>query len=393
MTMRIISIGVLIAAQSLLACGDGEDGDQDEGQGATIEPAQVTADLTAALCEAAGACECETGPSQVSACPDAIAPAIAGRVAAGEALGLRFHAECLERMTAYLDAIACRTAIESEGDAALAQLHWDAQRCKVLAGGDLLGDPCASAGGIDLVSLGDSCAQGLYCAERCYELVEAEGESCAFGTCPPGTACLDPDADGVLTCEARPAAGERCNPHAHDCRGDLVCDPMQLVCIDPPGPGDECFEGWCAPGNQCTNGVCEPLPGDGDPCGPLGCAEGLRCNYDTVTCAPPVEEGEPCLYVQDCALDLQCDPDSLTCAPFPGEGDECPLGLCGPDLRCGFDYVCAAVPPLTCELPFCPYRFDGLCDEADGTGLCQDGTDPEDCDAAVTAPGLTSREG
>ncbi len=378
MTMRAISIGIFLLAQPLLACGDGEeDGEGDDG-GAVIEPDQLTADLAALLCEAAGACDCEAGP-ETSDCVGALSPAVAGRVATGESLGLRYHAECLEPTRAYVDALACRIAEDVEGDVALAQLRWDTLRCKLFAGGDQLGDPCDGAGNVDFMSLGDSCAQGLFCAEQCYELVEAAGESCAFGACPPGKDCSDPDADGVLTCETPPAAGERCNPHGSDCEGTLVCDPMRLMCTEPPGPGEQCPQGQCTSGSLCVNGACELLPGDGDPCGSFGCAAGLRCDFNTNTCAPPVGAGEPCFYLEDCAEGLLCN--TSVCAPLPGEGDDCPIGLCAADLECGFDGTCAATPPVTCELPFCIYRFDGLCDEPGGTGLCHEGTDPEDCEA------------
>jgi hypothetical protein len=36
---------------------------------------------------------------------------------------------------------------------------------------------------------------------------------------------------------------------------------------------------------------------------------------------------------------------------------------------------------MTCLLPFCVYRSDGLCDEPEGSKLCPEGTDPEDCRA------------
>jgi hypothetical protein len=103
----------------------------------------------------------------------------------------------------------------------------------------------------------------------------------------------------------------------------------------------------------------------------------------TGTCAPPLAEGEPCILFNDCAAGLTCHPETFLCAALPGEGEPCLAGLCLADLQCTAEQTCIAPPPVACELPFCLYRRDSLCDEPEGTGLCADGTDPEDCEEAA----------
>jgi hypothetical protein len=381
MILRTTSIGVLFLAQVLLACGDGDDGDDtgDEG-GATIDRDLVTADVAELLCEASSSCECTTRPAEVSDCVDAVAPAIAGGVSQGETLGLRYHEDCLALATAYSDALSCGNTGETEGDDAVSQVRWEALGCKLLTGDGTLGDPCLSMGSVGFIRLGDTCAQGLHCADPfCVELLEP-GDLCAVGFCPPGTTCSDPDADGVTTCEPPSAAGERCNPHASTCPSELQCDPMELVCAEPPGAGQPCPQGRCTSGSLCVNEMCEELPGDGDPCGSFGCATGLRCDFNTNTCVPPLGAGETCSFPEDCAEGLTCDQFVAMCVALPEEGEACISGLCADDLLCDFDSTCVRPPPVTCQLPFCIYRFDGLCDEPEGTGLCEEGTDPEDCE-------------
>jgi hypothetical protein len=388
MYLRTISIGVLLLASCVVACKDGEeDGEEpeqpDAGQGAQIDPEVVVPDLAALLCDSSAGCDCRTGPAEAAACVDAITPAVAGAVSTGQSLGLRYHDECLGPMTAYAEALGCRSSNEIQGDEELSQLQWEAQRCKMLVGEASLGEPCVGVGGDNFgssVRLGDSCAQGLSCQGVCLDLVEAPGEPCAFGLCPPGNDCIDPDADGVLTCESPPAAGQRCNPHGFVvCDGGLVCDPMELVCIELPGPGEACVNGQCRSGSLCVSEVCEALAGEGEPCVSFGCADGLRCDLATTTCVRKAAEGEECFFAEDCAAGLTCDQETLVCTPLPGEGEDCLFGLCATELECALDNTCTSPPAIACELPFCIYRVDGLCDEPEGTGLCVEGTDPEDC--------------
>ncbi len=398
MRSRTTSIGLLCLAHCLLACsggdrGNGGDGaaDQDAGgAGVGFDPGLVTADLAALLCEASSPCECTMDAGDASTCVEAVTPVVARRVTEGQALGLRYHEDCLTFATAYSVALSCRRFGEAHGDDVLAQIEWEARRCKPLAGDGDRGDPCSTMGSFSFLALGDTCAQGLTCADsRCVELLEASGDSCArddagvgLSICPPGNRCSDPDADGVVTCERPPTAGEPCDPLGSACEGELECDPKQLLCTPLPGSGQACLQGECASGAVCVKEMCQPLPGDSEPCWQNACAAGLRCDFNTNTCAPLVEEGEPCIYPEDCAEGLTCSEfvaDGV-CVVLPGEGEGCFNGsYCASGLECAFDNTCVRPPPMTCLLPFCIHRSDGLCDEPEGTSLCPEGTDPEDC--------------
>jgi hypothetical protein len=400
MIVRMTSIGLLCLAlaQSSLACGGGDaggrdPGDQDAGDqdaGGGFDAEQVAADLASVLCEASSSCECAMGPAAPATCVAAVAPVLADRLGDHQAPGLRYDEECLAFATAYSVALSCRRHGEAEPDDALAQVEWNVRRCKPLFGDGNLGDPCSSAGSFGFLGLGDTCAPGLACENsQCVELVEAGGEPCAAYdngpgrfVCPPGTRCSDPDDDGAVTCEPPPAAGEPCDPFAYECQEDLICHPTELLCTERPEPGQACLEGQCAAGNVCANEMCQPAPGEDEPCWQNGCAAGLHCDANTNTCARPVEEGEPCVYPEDCGEGMTCSEfvaDGV-CVRLPGEGEGCFGGYyCASGLECAFDNRCVTPPPIACLLPFCTYRSDGLCDEPEGSNLCPEGTDPEDC--------------
>jgi hypothetical protein len=395
---RTTWISLLCLAHCLLACGGGDrgdggadDGGDQGGGGAVFDPGLVTADLAALVCEASSPCDCTMDPTDASTCVDAVTPALAGRLAEGEALALRYHEDCLTLVTAYAVALSCRRFGEALDDDVLADVEWAARRCKPLAGEGERGETCSSMKGFGFLTLGDTCAEGLTCADsRCVELLEASGDACArddagFGLsiCPPGNRCSDPDADGLVTCERTPTAGETCDPFgAPPCEGELKCDPTQLVCSELPGPGQACLDSQCASGAVCVKEMCQPLPGDSEPCWQNACAAPLRCDFNTNTCAPLAAEGDPCLYPEDCAEGLTCSEfvaDGV-CVVLPAEGEGCFGGsYCASGLECAFDNTCVRPQPITCVLPFCLHRSDGLCDEPEGTNLCQEGTDPEDC--------------
>jgi hypothetical protein len=398
MIARTTSIGLLCLAQCLLACGGGEAGDQDadggdpadQDAGAEFDVDEVAGVLITLLCEASSSCECATDPPDVASCVDAVAPALADRLAGGQAPGLSNHEECLSFATAYSAALSCRRFGEDEADDGLVNAEWKARRCKLLSGDGQRGDSCSSAGSFGFLDLGDSCGQGLACLDyQCVDLVDAPGEPCAADdgspggfVCPPGTQCRYTAGDGAVTCEPPPAAGEPCEQFGLGCVGDLVCHPKDLVCTALPGLGQACLEGQCAAGNVCANDRCQALPGEDEPCWQNGCAAGLHCDGNTNTCAPPVPEGEPCIYPEDCGEGMTCSEfvaDGV-CIRLPGEGQGCFGGYyCASGLECAFDNTCVVPPPMTCLIPFCIYRSDGLCDEPEGSSLCSEGTDPEDC--------------
>jgi hypothetical protein len=354
MRSRILWIGALLVGAASFACsGDSEGPDPDLETGTPIEVDAVAADLAGLMCDAQASCDCESLPAPAD-CAEALTPAVARLVARAEVLGLRFYEECVGLAAGHLAALGCRRFDETIGDSELANLAFEAAHCKPLAGVDGIADPCSAVpGDLGPAFLGDSCAPGLVCIEgTCARLIAEVGDVCAdSAVCPAGTACLDPDGSGAATCQAPAGQDERCNPHDLDpCEADLLCDREAGVCNPPPGPGEVCPQGVCAAGSRCDGSTCELLPGPGDECGTLGCAEDLTCDFDTATCTPLPIAGEPCFQ-----------------------------GSCASNRRCGPEGVCVDDPPMTCELPFCLYRADGLCDEPEGTGLCADETDPEDC--------------
>ena len=349
----------LLFAAAAPACSDDSNLDDGSGSetGSTIEIDVVASDLAALVCEAQATCDCE--PAEVAAeCASAIKPALAGGIARGQVLGLRYHEDCLDLAAAHLAALGCRRSDEVPGDEGLAGVEFRAARCKPLSGADGVGDACQTVpGSFGPLYLGDSCAPELFCVDgSCARLVAEVGDVCAGAArCPPGSACVDPEASGVATCQPPSDDGEKCNPHDQSaCDVDLVCSRDEAVCRPAPVPGEACPQGLCVTGSVCDGAICQMIPGEGETCSFFGCADGLACDPETVVCRPLPVAGEPCL--------------NATCAPG---------GLCG------LEGVCVDDPALLCKLPYCPYRFDGLCDEPEGTGLCADATDPEDCGEAV----------
>jgi hypothetical protein len=356
---RISLIAVLLAWAAPFACSDDSGDPEPEMEtGAPIEVDLVAGELTTLMCDAQASCDCGSLPGPAD-CAGALTPAVANRVARAQVLGLRYYEECLAPVASYLAGLGCRRIDETTEDEELANLAIDVTRCKPISGVDGIGDPCETVPGqIGPAFLGDTCAPGLRCIEGlCAGSIVEVGEACAGpALCPAGTACLDPAGSGTATCQERAGLDQECNPHdVNACDVDLVCDRDAGVCGPAPGPGEVCPQGVCATGSGCDGAICQPFPGDGDPCGIFGCADGLTCDFDTSICIPLPVGGEPCLQ-----------------------------GSCAPGRRCGTDSICVDEPPLTCELPFCIYRFDGLCDEPEGTGLCADDTDPEDCGVALS---------
>jgi hypothetical protein len=147
--------------------------------------------------------------------------------------------------------------------------------------------------------------------------------------CPPGTACVDSDADGVSRCERRAAKGERCNPHDFLSCADGPCDPETLVCLRGPAEGEPCTPDDCGEDLVCRDGVCQVQAEHHD-----------SRRFCTATSACPIDE------------------------------------FCGPEAAC-------IAGPVACDLrtsiEFCLYTQDGICDEPEGTGLCLEGTDPDGC--------------
>lgn len=332
---------------------------KDDNGGAAINHDAIASDVATVVCDAFSSCDCKSGLQDPDDCNDSVTPALARAISDGERLGLRYYGECLGKARKYVDALGCDKANEVEGDDELAQLLYDTRACKLLAGDAGPGDVCTTAASLGFLTVGDSCAPGLVCADTCVKLPTDIGDLCAVGQlCPPSSTCLDPDADGVTTCEKPAKKGKACNPHDTDaCGTDLVCDPMALECAE--------------------------LPGAGQPCPANVCKQGNACNPLTVVCDAYPSLGQPCDVVPFCNEGAYCDFNTATCIALPAKDEMCPTGECADGFVCGPAGICIDTPAVACALPeavgFCLYRFDGICDEPKGTGLCKQGTDPEDC--------------
>src|SRR5690606_34747470 len=187
--------------------------------------------------------------------------------------------------------------------------------------------------------LGDTCDADLQCVGGvCRPRPDRTGDFCTgLGGCPPQTACIDPDLDGVRTCEPPAEQGGPCNPHdgGSGCLDDLECEPTQHTCTPLPRAGQPCSAGQCATDHACVANVCEALPGLGAPCLEFQCATGLACH-----------------------------PQNGTCITAPGLGQTCLAGsICAPGLQCNPFSRCDEPPPQVCLVPgglgFCIYENDG----------------------------------
>lgn len=351
MALRHLLIPTVLTGMWFAACA------AKDKEGAAIAHDKIAADVATVVCDAFSSCDCKSGLQDAGDCNDSVTPALAHAISQGELLGLRYYSECLGKARAYIDALGCKKANQVSDDEELQQLLYDTRACKLLAGDAGPGDACTSAGELGFLTVGDSCGPGLVCAEICITLPTKIGDLCDVDQlCPPQSACLDPEADGVYTCEAPAKKGKKCNPHdLGGCGEDLVCDPMSTKCTELPGAGQPCPANTCKQGNTCDGIMCQPNPGEGQPCAGTG----------------------------NCNTGLFCDLMTATCAKLPVKGEPCPTGQCAEGFACGATATCIDTPPVACALPeavgFCLYRFDGLCDEPEGTGLCKEGTDPEDC--------------
>lgn len=354
--LRLTRIGLgCIAIAAGIAAGSTSGCKNDDG-GAPIRRDRVAGDIADVVCGAYQSCDCETGLTDPKDCSDAVTPAIADAISKGELLGLRYYSQCLGKLEDYISAIECKKTSEFEDDEDVAKLLDAVARCKLLAGDGEAGDVCVTAGAVGLASVGDTCGPSLRCKDVCIELPRRQGDLCAnIIDCPTGLACLDPNGDGVATCEKPGDKGDKCNPHdAAGCDNDLTCDPDKGKCASLPGIGDACPLGVCDSKSSCDGTTCQPYPKAGDDC--------------TGICGP----------------DLLCDANTGKCTALPEAGEECSVIGCAKGFVCDTtDNTCVATPPAACGLPealgFCIYRNDGICDDKSGTGLCADGSDPEDC--------------
>jgi hypothetical protein len=353
MTLLRSSLALILLTPVLATVGCNDEG------GVEIKRESVAQDIGDVVCEAYSSCECPLDAiNSAEECATAIQPSLERAIVEGELYGLRYFSECLSKTEALMNALGCGSQFD-ESDENLQKLLFDASVCKLLAGDAGRGDPCLSVGGVSLTNLGDTCKHDLVCGGGvCVEWPDSKGDICHdIGVCPPGLGCIDPDADGVLTCETPADAGGDCNPHdfAAGCGPDLFCNPTSKSCAALPSAGSPCLAGTCASGNFCLLEICSVLPTAGQQCPQGVCADGLECDFT-----------------------------NNTCVALPGAGLPCSNGFgCAAGLVCGIAGTCEQPPAFVCSVPhdlgLCVYQSDGICDEPEGTGLCQEGTDPDDC--------------
>ncbi|HYB98714.1 MAG TPA: integrin alpha [Candidatus Limnocylindrales bacterium] len=273
------------------------------------------------------------------------------------------------------------------------------------------GDKCVS--GVctgtpaDCSSFGDQCNNGVCNAGTgmCEAVAVENGTGCDDGSlCTTGDVCTGGTCAGTpIDCSAQSDACNNgaCNPATGGCEAVAVengtgCDDGSLCTI-----GDVCTGGVCAgtpldcsaSGDQCNDGVCNPVTGQ---CEPLpkpndtGCNDGLLCTVPDV-CTDGVCGGAPmdCSVFNDQCNVGVCNPgngmciamatnDGLSCS----DGDPCTDGdICGAG-------VCTGAPVD------CSFAGDacntGVCNPVDGSCGQQSLPDNEPCDDGLFCTALES---
>ena len=131
-------------------------------------------------------------------------------------------------------------------------------------------------------------------------------------------------------------------------------------CEEPTTSAQSTCDNFCTKIARCSQGLCAAERSDGSLCEASIFAEQKARCMDTCDADVLLEEPESvtCLFEKTCAevfVDKACDATTT--------------------LNCD-----ALVP-----VPDCDYIEDGECDEAEGTGLCPEGSDVVDCDANATS--------
>lgn len=331
-----------------------------EPPGEPVRRTRTAQNVVDTVCAAFVNCDCATGTNleNNTDCNSAILPSMEAAMANAQDLGLRYHANCLSRVEDYIKLLQCKAPDEVDfQEEDLRQALYDVEHCKLLSGPATRGQGCQMIASVAIGTLGDNCADGLVCdGSLCRPLPNEQGDWCGgWLTCPPSLRCLDPEGDGVQTCEPPAIAGQPCNPHdGAGCAEDHYCDVDDLICKSLPGQDEECLNGQCQQDLVCMTNMCAALPGVGEDCPDFVCTPGNAC-----------------------------DPMTGTCTALPSEGEDCLMGQCDLGLGCDMDNVCVKQTAIVCGLAasvgLCHYEADGICDEPSGTGLCEEGTDPVDC--------------
>lgn len=273
----------LVLVLSTGACGDdgggGGLGDID-GDPVPVDDAPQTA--SASLCDAWARCDCADYSDQfadVAACEAAVQANLDAEIAAGEAAGLVYDAECMGDLLARYDAVGCLSLSELLDDLdAFAGLY---TACKIFYGTDAAGTPCTEPDGVP----GDSCVQDVRCEDAvCVKrTIVAKGAACQPGDlCDGGAYCVPVDDLMSSTCTALPAIGQTCLGVLDVCSFDAYCDQDAKVCTALPAVGQPCapngglLQATCAGDGVCQDGTCTAPPAAGEPCTDA-CASGSSC--------------------------------------------------------------------------------------------------------------------
>lgn len=185
--------------------------------------------------------------------------------------------------------------------------NWDANKCVLVMGDGVEGDPCTYGG---VVEATDSCGAGLHCWDVMDVDGQPQGVCTAFcsgsadnPTCNPGTSCLIANDGSINLCI-------------------VTCDPLQQDC----GSGLACF--WANNDFNCiftTQDI--PL---GDPCGFINdCVAGTGCLAAEVM---PNCNGSACCGAFCDLSDPTCMQQGTECSAFFEEGMAPPgyenVGVC-----------------------------------------------------------------
>lgn len=211
----------------------------------------------------------------------------------GEAAGLIYDGDCVERLVDELDDLGCTTLSGIEtGD--LVRLL-ESQQCKLFYGERTGGQSCDE---LEL-SDGDDCVRDHQCDDgicKRIEPVPGPGEPCDIqyiSPCTGDAVCVDLDEDGENRCEQLPAAGETCLGIADLCSAGTYCDQGSKTCTQAPAAGEACAPGIldqnrCSEGTTCDDGTCVALPTGGESCVQGRCAEGFTCAGGTCAAEAPL---------------------------------------------------------------------------------------------------------
>ncbi len=289
------SVARIAAALGLLvcACGGGSDG---PGliQGEPVPEAEAPMTGASTVCTAWQACGCSDFDDRfadVAACEAALVSDVEAQLAAGEAAGLTYDAQCMGDVLARYDALGCLSLSELLED--LDRVASLSLICKIHNGTDVEGAACTEPAGVS----GDSCAQGLACQRGvCVStaLVPA-GDPCSPGAlCAGGTLCVPVDSPTAFVCAALPDIGRSCLGVLDVCSFGAACDQGTKTCAALPGGGEACapeggasLSGRCDSASQCEAEMCVTTPGIGEAC-TTACADGASCEAGVCTAAPPL---------------------------------------------------------------------------------------------------------